>query len=105
MATDATGVTAQYLTFDLRDENFALEIENVREVLDVATLTKIPRLPDYINGVINLRGKVVPVMDLGKKLGHDAISQTQNTCIIIVDIPIGEQLIEDCCQERKRLQT
>ncbi len=94
MATDASGVTAQYLTFVLRDENFALEIENVREVLDVATLTKIPRLPDYISGVINLRGKVVPVMDLGQKLGHESINHTHNTCIIIVDLRVADQLVE-----------
>ncbi len=85
---------SQYLTFDLRDEGFAVKIEKVREVLDVTTMTKIPRMPEYLSGVINLRGNVVPVMDLGLKLGMDPIEPTKNTCIIIVELEIEGQKIE-----------
>jgi purine-binding chemotaxis protein CheW len=80
--------TNQYLSFTMRDENFAIEISKVREVLDVSTLTRIPRMPDYLSGVINLRGNVVPVMDLGLKLGMTAIAQGRNTCIMIVEVRV-----------------
>lgn len=84
----------QYLTFTLRDEDFAIEISKAREVLDVTTLTKIPRMPDYLNGVINLRGSVVPVMDLGQKLGMGAIEQTEDSRIIIVEFDIEDSIVE-----------
>lgn len=84
----------QYLTFTLREEDFAIEISEVREVLDVTTMTRIPRMPDYLSGVINLRGNVVPVMDLGQKLGMDKVDHTKNTCIIIVEIEVGDEMIE-----------
>jgi purine-binding chemotaxis protein CheW len=86
--------TMQYLTFVLRDENFAVDIAKVREVLDVSTMTKIPRMPDYLSGVINLRGNVVPVMDLGKKLGMPPVGHSKNTCIIIVEISIDDSAVE-----------
>lgn len=85
---------AQYLTFILRDEGFAIEIAKVREVLDVTTMTRIPRMPGYLSGVINLRGNVVPVMDLGLKLGMDSIKYTKNTCIMIVELEVEGNLVE-----------
>ena len=84
----------QYLTFTLRDEGFALEIGKVREVLDVTTMTRIPRMPEYLSGVINLRGNVVPVMDLGQKLGMGAIQPTKNTCVMIVELLVEGSLVE-----------
>lgn len=84
----------QYLTFMLRDEGFAIEISKVREVLDVSTMTKIPRMPAYLSGVINLRGNVVPVMDLGQKLGMGSIERTKNTCIMIVELEVEANLVE-----------
>ena len=84
----------QYLTFTLREEGFAIEIAKVREVLDVTTLTRIPRMPDYLSGVINLRGNVVPVMDLGQKLGMGPVSHTKNTCIMIVELEIDGNMVE-----------
>ncbi len=84
------GITSgQYLSFTLREEAFSVEISKVREVLDVTTLTKIPRMPDYLAGVINLRSNVVPVVDLGVVLGMPAIEKTVNTCIMIVDINVA----------------
>ncbi len=85
---------AQYLTFILRDEGFAIEIAKVREVLDVTTMTRIPRMPDYLSGVINLRGNVVPVMDLGLKLGMESIRHTKNTCIMIVELVVDGNIVE-----------
>ncbi len=80
----------QFLAFTLRDEEYALDITKVREVLDVTTLTKIPRMPSYLSGVINLRGNVVPVIDLGLRLGLEPISFTVNSCIMIMEILVGE---------------
>ena len=90
---DQEAVTGgQYLSFTLREESFAVAIEKVREVLDVTTLTRIPRMPQYLSGVINLRSNVVPVVDLGVVLGMAAIEKTVNTCIMIVDIKVpGEE--------------
>ncbi len=86
METNQDNTGSQFLSFILRDEHFAVEIFKVREVLDVTTLTRIPRMPDYLCGVINLRGNVVPVVDLGLKLGMDSFDRTVNTCIMIVEI-------------------
>ncbi len=86
--------TNQIFTFILRDECFAVEIFKVREVLDVSTLTRIPRMPGHINGVINLRGSVVPVLDLGLKLGMPPFEQTVNTCIMIVEVEVEEEMIQ-----------
>jgi len=84
----------QYLTFKLDDETFALTIGKVREVLDFTTVTRVPQTPDYMRGVINLRGSVVPVMDLNRKFGMAHTGKTVNTCIIIVEIDMeGETTI------------
>lgn len=84
----------QYLTFRLEDEVFALDITQVREVLDFTTVTKVPRTPDFMRGVINLRGSVVPVVDMRLKFGMSRTEQTVNTCIIIVEINLeGEKLV------------
>jgi purine-binding chemotaxis protein CheW len=82
----------QYLTFTLGDEDFALDIGKVREVLDYTTITKVPRMPEFLCGVINLRGNVVPVIDLRYKLGMGRIEQTVDTCIVIVEIMIDDEL-------------
>jgi purine-binding chemotaxis protein CheW len=86
--------TGQFLTFKLDQEIFALDIGKVREVLDVTTVTKVPRTPDYMRGVINLRGSVVPVLDLRLKFGKTRAEQTVNTCIIIVEVELdGEKVV------------
>ncbi|MCP5102622.1 MAG: chemotaxis protein CheW [bacterium] len=80
----------QYLTFKLGDEVYALEITKVREVLDYTKITKVPKTPDFMKGVINLRGGVVPVVDLRLKFGMPAIQQTVDTCIIIVEVTVDD---------------
>jgi purine-binding chemotaxis protein CheW len=86
--------TSQYLTFKLEEEVFALDISKVREVLDFTAVTKVPETPDFMLGVINLRGSVVPVVDMRLKFGMDRTETTVNTCIIIVEIEIdGETTI------------
>jgi len=81
--------TNQYLTFTLGDEVFALDIASVREVLEYTTITKVPRTPEAIRGVINLRGRAVPVVDVRLKFGMPETQRTVNTCIIIVEVSLG----------------
>jgi purine-binding chemotaxis protein CheW len=94
MAVASITQTTQYLTFRLEEELFALDIEKVREVLDFTTITKVPQTPDYMRGVINLRGSVVPVVDLRLKFGMTRAEQTVNTCVIIVEVDMeGEKVV------------
>ena len=84
----------QYLTFKLDDEVFALGIDKVREVLDYTSVTKVPQTPDFMRGVINLRGSVVPVVDMRLKFAMAKTEKTVNTCIIIVEINLeGETTV------------
>ncbi len=84
----------QYLTFVLDSELFALDITRVREVLEFHEVTKVPRMPAYMRGVINLRGAVVPVLDLKQKFGMGATAQTVDTCVIITEVDLeGEQVV------------
>jgi purine-binding chemotaxis protein CheW len=80
--------TVQYLTFKLADEVFALDVAKVREILEITTITKIPQTPEFMRGVINLRGSVVPVIDMRLKFGMSATEQTINTCIIVVEVTL-----------------
>lgn len=94
MEETGTGEATQYLTFTLAEEIFALDISQVREVLDFTTVTKVPRTPPFMRGVINLRGNVVPVVDMRLKFDMSAAEKTVNTCIIIVEISVdGETTI------------
>ena len=94
MAVETITETTQYLTFKLEEELFALDIGKVREVLDFTTITKVPQTPDYMRGVINLRGSVVPVVDLRLKFGMVMAEQTVNTCVIIVEVELdGEKVV------------
>jgi len=81
----------QYLTFKLSEEVYALEITKVREVLDFTRVTKVPKTPPFMKGVINLRGGVVPVVDLRLKFGMSETEKTVDTCIIIVEIKVDDE--------------
>jgi purine-binding chemotaxis protein CheW len=78
--------TRQYLTFRLGEEVFATDVAKVREVLDFTTITKIPRTPDFMSGVINLRGNVVPVVDLRLCFEMSKTEKTVDTCIVVVEM-------------------
>ncbi len=96
--------TMQYLTFRLSEETFALDIGKVREVLDFSSATRVPRTPDYVRGVINLRGSVVPVVDLKLKFGMNMTEQTVNTCVIIAEVTVDNErtvlgMLADSVQE------
>ena len=86
--------TRQYLTFKLADEVFAIDVSKVREVLDFTTITKIPRTPDFMSGVINLRGNVVPVVDLRLCFEMSKTEKTVNTCIVVMEMMLeGESTV------------
>lgn len=90
--SDIDSIT-QYLSFKLGKEVFALDISKVREVLDFTSVTKVPQTPEYMRGVINLRGGVVPVVDLKLKFGMEETEKTVNTCIIIVEVDLDSESV------------
>ena len=97
MAEAAIMETTQYLTFKLADEVFALDITKVREVLDFTSVTRVPRTPEFMRGVINLRGSVVPVVDLRLKFGMSRTENSVNTCIIITEVTVdGDTTVLGC---------
>ncbi|MBF0377643.1 MAG: chemotaxis protein CheW [Desulfamplus sp.] len=109
MSVDGITETNQYLTFKLDDEIYALGINHVREVLDFTKITRVPRMPDFMCGVLNLRGGVVPVVDLRIKFAMPVKEKTVDTCIIIIEITIGEEetllgIMADSVQEVMSLE-
>lgn len=89
----------KYLTFRLADEEYGLEILKVREIIGIMDVTAIPQMPAYIKGVVNLRGKVIPVIDLRLKFGLEPMPYTEETCIIVVDVGTLTGIIVDSVQE------
>ncbi len=85
--------TSQYLTFTLDEEQYAVDVAKVREVLEYTKVTRVPRMPEYMCGVINLRGSVVPVIDLRLKFGLKAVERTINTSIVVMEIEMGEDTV------------
>ncbi len=83
--------TRQYLTFRLGNETFAIDVAKVREVLDLTTITSIPRTPEFMAGVINLRGSVVPVVDLRLCFEMSKTESTRNTCIVVVEVLLDSE--------------
>jgi purine-binding chemotaxis protein CheW len=78
--------TGKYLTFRLAAEEYGLEILKVREIIGMMDITKVPRTPHYVRGVINLRGRVIPVVDLRAKFDMEVTEDTNETCIIVVEV-------------------
>ncbi len=78
--------SGKYLTFCLDNEEYGLEILKVREIIGLLPITTVPRTPDYIKGVVNLRGKVIPVIDLRLKFAMTEAERTEETCIIVVNL-------------------
>ena len=85
-AAALTTRAGKHLTFMLGQETYGLEILKVREIIGVMAITAVPRTPDYVKGVINLRGKVIPVVDLRLKFGMEEAVHTEETCIIVVNV-------------------
>jgi purine-binding chemotaxis protein CheW len=85
----ATAEPAQYLTFMLAQEQFAIGILNIKEIIEYHGVTEVPMMPGCVRGVINLRGAVVPVMDLLARFGRPASEVTKRTCVVIVEVESG----------------
>ena len=83
----------QYLTFKLNKEVFGVDVAQVREILDYVKITKVPQSPDFMCGVINLRGSVVPVVDMNLKFGMPRVERTVNTCIVVVEVNMDDTTI------------
>src|SRR5438034_1023956 len=79
----------KYLTFMIGKEEFGVGVLRVREIMGIQDITAVPQTPPYLKGVINLRGKVIPVIDLRLKFGLPSIDYTQRTCIIVVQVKSG----------------
>ena len=82
----------QYLSFRLGEEMFAIDVSQVREVLDITAITKVPRSPEFMRGVINVRGNVVPVVDLRVKFDMGKTEQTVDTRIVVMEIDLNGEL-------------
>lgn len=83
----------KYLTFTLAGEEYGIGIRKVREIVGMMTVTNIPQTPPYVKGVINLRGKVIPIVDLRLKFEMASMDYTDRTCIIVVEIKSGDKTI------------
>ncbi len=93
MNAEANTANHTYLTCKLGEEVFALGIHQVREVLDYTRVTRVPQTPDFMTGVINVRGGVVPVVDMRVKFGMSEAEKTVNTCIIIMELELEGEVV------------
>jgi len=84
----------KYLTFTLAREEYGIGILKIKEIIGMMPITSVPQTPDFVKGVVNLRGKVIPVMDLRLRFGIEEIDYTERTCIIVVEIEGGAGQIE-----------
>ncbi|HEV2198771.1 MAG TPA: chemotaxis protein CheW [Bryobacteraceae bacterium] len=93
-STETVGMTdvraGKYLVFHLGKEEFAIQVQRVREIMGVQDITHVPQTPPHVKGVINLRGKVIPVVDLRLKFGMEAIAYTHRTCIVVVQVTAAQ---------------
>lgn len=81
----------QYLTFIVGKDKLAINIDDVKEIIEISNLTRVPMTPNYIRGVINLRGNVVPVVDLSARLGHHTTNIENRSCIVLVEIITNDE--------------
>ncbi len=93
-AATLTARAGKYLTFNLCSEEYGIEILKVREIIGLMDITSVPRTPDNIRGVINLRGKVISVVDLRTKFGMESTEDTEETCIIVMDVSWNGEMIQ-----------
>jgi purine-binding chemotaxis protein CheW len=101
----ARDLGGKYLTFLLDNEEYGLEILKVREIIGIMDITKVPQTPAFVEGVINLRGKVIPVIDLRTKFGLARAQYNDETCIIVVDVGMMMGIIVDTVREVHNIPT
>ena len=89
--TKAVGrLNGKYLTFNLQVESYGIDVLKVREIIRLTTITVVPQMPAYVKGVINLRGKIIPVIDLRVRFGFTGVKDTDLTCIIVVQVTMPD---------------
>ncbi|MDJ1493146.1 chemotaxis protein CheW [Cytophagaceae bacterium DM2B3-1] len=93
MSVETASVPLSYLSFRLEEETFAVNVVKVIEILEVPYITRVPHTPDYISGIINLRGSVLPVIDTRIRFGLPPTDFTVNTCIVVLQVTIDNQSI------------
>jgi purine-binding chemotaxis protein CheW len=104
-ASSTASLAGKYLTFNLSRECYGIPVLKVREIIRLAAITAVPQMPAYVKGVINLRGKIIPVIDLCTKFGLEHAASSENTCIVVVQVngpenrPIQLGLTVDAVQE------
>jgi purine-binding chemotaxis protein CheW len=91
ISTDGTQrLAGKYLTFRIERESYGLDVLQVREIIRLTSITVVPQVPHYVSGVINLRGKIIPVIDLRLRFGIAAAKNTDQTCIIVVQVKLPD---------------
>jgi purine-binding chemotaxis protein CheW len=94
MSDEIKLTTNSYLTFKLREETFAVSVSKVLEILEIPQITKVPQTPEYMRGVLNLRGNVLPVIDTRLRFGMDKADDSVNSCIIVLKLSVdGEEVV------------
>ncbi len=83
-------LAGKYLTFTLHGESYGIDVLKVREIIRLTSITAVPQMPAYVRGVINLRGKIIPVMDLRLRFGFSEAGSTEQTCIIVVQVKLPD---------------
>jgi len=89
-STGTRQLAGKYLTFNLHQESYGIDVLKVREIIRLTTITTVPQMPDYVRGVINLRGKIIPVIDLRLRFGFAQAANTEQTCIIVVKVKMSD---------------
>ncbi len=83
---DVNGREGKYLTFSMGNEEYGISILKIKEIIGMMPITAVPQTPEFVKGVVNLRGKVIPVIDLRLRFNMEAIPYTERTCIIVIEV-------------------
>jgi purine-binding chemotaxis protein CheW len=89
LPANAQRLAGKYLTFMIQNESYGIDVLQVREIIRLMNITAVPQMPPYVRGVINLRGKIIPVMDLRLRFGFTNLKNTQHTCIVVTQVKIS----------------
>ncbi len=89
-ADSARNLAGKYLTFRLGNESYGFDVLKIREIIRMTEITAVPQMPDYVKGVINLRGKIIPVMNLRLRFGFPDAEKTEHTCIVVVQVKLPD---------------
>jgi purine-binding chemotaxis protein CheW len=87
---ETRNLTGKYLTFTLQQESYGIDVLKIREIIRLTDITAVPRMPAYVRGVINLRGKIIPVIDLRVRFGFGNAQNTEHTCIIVAQVKLPD---------------